>query len=177
MRRRKPPCRICREMFYPDYRQRNRQYCCGRPSCQSKRRSRNNRSWYLENPDCLAYQQDLTRQWFLNHPGYRKRWWAAHPEATLKNRQDTRGRMKDIRNRKLFEKTNSMFSEVLGNKSDRCFLNTQSGWMHLRLKKQTRYTEYGRLCHALGHAPRILRPFGQAMYDLGQIVVEKRRPP
>jgi hypothetical protein len=175
MRRRKRTCRICRDKFYPDYRQRGRQYCCVRPLCQSKRRSRNNRSWYLKNPDCLAYQQDLTRQWFLDHPDYRKRWWTTHPEMTLKNRQDTKRRMKEIRRRGLFEKTNSMFSEVLKNKGDRCFLNTRSGWVHLRLKKQTRYTEYGKLCQDLGHTPRIIRPFGGALYDLGQIVTEKRK--
>lgn len=177
MRRRKRTCRICSQKFYPDCRQKNRQYCCGRSSCQSKRRSRNIRDWYLKNPDCLKYQQDLTRQWFLDHPGYRRHYRSAHPEAALKNRQDTRERMRGIRSRKLFEKTNSMFSEVVENKADKCFLNARSGWLHLRLKKQTRYTEYGRLCQDLGHAPRIMRPFGQAMYDLGQIVAEKRPPP
>ena len=177
MRRRKRTCRICREMFYPDCRQKDRQHCCGRPSCQSKRNSQNNRRWYLKNPDCLTYQQYLTRQWFLSHPDYRKRYRANHPKITLKNRQDTRLRMRGIRSQKLFEKTNSMFLEALENKSDRCFLNTRSGWVHLRLKKQTRYTEYGRACQDLGHTPRIVRPFGQAMYNLGQIVTEKRPPP
>jgi len=177
MRRRKRTCRICREMFYPDCRQTDRQYCCGRPSCQSKRRSRNNRDWYLKNPDCLAYQRDITRRWFLDHPDYRSLWRAAHPETVLKNRQDTRRRMRDIRSRKLFEKTNSMFSEVLENKSDKCFLNARSGWVYLRLKKQTRYTEYGRLCQNLGHAPRIVRPFRQAMYNLGQIAADWKWPP
>lgn len=177
MRRRKRACLICRDKFYPDCRQRNRQYCCGRPSCQSKRRSRNNREWYLKNPDCLAYQQDLTRQWFLGHPDYPNAWRAAHPKVVLKNRQDTRQRMRKIRSKKLFEKTNSMFLEVLENKSDKCFLNARSGWMHLRLKKQTRYTEYGRLCQGMGHMPRIVRPFGKPLYDLGRIMVEKKPPP
>jgi hypothetical protein len=177
MRRRKRACRICRRMFYPDCRQRSRQYCCGHPSCQSKRRNLNNRNWYLKNPDCLQYQQGLTRQWFLNHPDYRITCRANHPETALKNRQDTRRRMRDIRNFKLFEKTNSMFSEVVENKADKCFLNTRSGWVYLRLKKQTRYTEYGRLCKDWGHAARIVRPFRQAMYDLGQIAAEQRPPP
>ena len=176
-RRRKRTCRICRGMFYPDFRQKDRQYSCSRSACQSNRRNKNNRSWYLKNPDCLTYQQDLTRQWFLSHPDYLKRWWMTHPEATLKNRHDTRQRMRGIRSKKLFEKTNSMFSQVIENKGDKCFLNTRSGWVYLRLKKQTRYTEYGKLCQDLGHAPRIVRPFGQAMYNLGQIVAENRPPP
>ena len=176
-RRRKRTCRVCRETFYPDCRQKRRQYCCGCSSCQSKRRNRNNRSWYLKNPDCLSYQRDLTRQWFLNHPDYQSLWRANHPETVLKNRQDSRRRMRGIRSRALFEKTNSMFSEVLGNKSDKCFLNARSGWVYLRLKKQTRYTEYGRLCQDRGHAPRIVRPLGQAMYDLGQIAADRKRPP
>ena len=108
-RRRQRKCRGCHEKFYPDYRQKDRQYCCARPFCQSKRNSRNNRNWYLKNPDCLTYQQDLTRQWFLSHPDYRKRYRANHPKITLKNRQDTRRRMRGIRSRKLFEKTNSIY--------------------------------------------------------------------
>lgn len=177
MRRRKRTCRICRGMFYPDYRQKDRQYCCGRRSCQSKRRSQNNRDWYLKNPDCLKYQRDLTRQWFLDHPDYRCIYWNAHPETVIKNRQDTRRRMRAIRSCGMFEKTNSMFLEVVGNKADKCFLNARSGWVHLRLKKQTRYTDYGRLCQTLGHVPRIVRPFGQVMYDLGQIVADRKIPP
>ncbi len=176
MRYRKRTCRICREKFYPDYRQKSRQHCCSRSSCQSKRRDQNNRRWYLKNPDCLAYRKDLTRRWFLDHPDYRVAWRAAHPKTALKNRQDTKRRMRDIRSKKLFEKTNSMFLEVLGNKSDKCFLNARSGWMHLRLKKQTRYTEYGRLCQGMGHAPRILRPFGEALYDLGRIAANGHPP-
>lgn len=176
MRRRKRTCHICREKFYPDCRQKSRQYCCGRSSCQSNRRYRNNRRWYLKNPDCLAYQRDLTRRWFLDHPDYRVVWWAAHPKTVIKNRQDTRNRMREVRGKKLFEKTNSMFLEVLGDKGDKCFLNARSGWMHLRLKKQTRYTEYGRLCQDRGHAPKIIRPFRQVLYDLGQIMTGENIP-
>ena len=176
-RRRQRSCRICREMFYPDFRQKDRQYSCSRSACQSKRRNQNNRSWYLKNPDCLAYQQELTREWFLSHPDYRSTYLKSHPKKVIKNRQDTRHRMRNTRRKKLFEKTNSMFLEVLENKGDKCFLNTRSGWMYLRLKKQTRYTEYGRACQTLGHTPRVVRPFGQVLYNLGQIVAENRPPP
>ena len=176
-RRRSRHCQVCGEKFYTDARQKNRQRCCSRRSCQNSRHSRNVRDWYLNNPDCLEYQRAQTRVWFKDHPRYQRAYRKTHPVVLIQNRRTTKARMRRLRSGKVFEKMNSSFLEVLGNKSDKCFLNARSGWMHLRLKKQTRYTEYGRLCHALGHLPRIVRPFTQAMFDLGQIAEEKKPPP
>jgi len=170
-------CQVCGEKFYPDARQKNRQRCCFRQSCQNSRHNRNVRDWYLKNPDCLEYQRAQTRAWFKDHPRYQRTYRKARPGVLFQNRRATKARMRRLRSGKAFEKMNSSFLEVLGDKSDKCFLNTRSGWMHLRLKKQTRYTEYGKLCQNLGHAPRIRRPFGQAMYDLGQIAADWKRPP
>jgi hypothetical protein len=169
---------MCHEKFYPDYRQKGRQYSCARTLCQSKRRNLNNRDWYQKNPDCLEYQRHLTREWFLDHPGYQNAWRLDHPETVPKNRRDTKRRMRGIRSRSLFEKTNSIFSEALGNKRDKCFLNARSGWVHLRLKKQTRYTEYKRLCEDLAHIhPKKVRPFGERIYDLGPLFEARKAPP
>lgn len=176
-RHRSRRCQVCKEKFYPDARQKNRQRCCSGQSCQNSRHNRNVHDWYLKNPDCLEYQRAQTRVWFKDHPRYQRAYRKTHPEVLFQNRWATKARMRRLRGEKVFEKMNSSFLEVLGNKSDRCFLNTRSGWMHLRLKKQTRYTEYGRLCQDRGHTPRIIRPFGGALYDLGQIVAEKSPPP
>ena len=173
-RHRRRTCRSCREKFYPDTRLKDRQWHCSKPSCQTKRRSQNIRNWYTKNPDCLRYQRNLTGRWFKEHPDYQTSYRRKHPDIVRKNRKDTRIRMSRIRARRLFDKTNSMFSELTQNKADKCFLNVRSGWLHLRLIKQTRYTEYGRLCQDLGHAPRKVRPFKQAMVDLGWIVTKER---
>ena len=177
-RRRRRTCRSCHEKFYPDYRQKDRQWHCSKPPCQIYRRNQNILDWYLKNPDCLKYQQDLTRLWFKEHSGYQKAYRLNHPGIVQKNRKDTKIRMRRIRGQNLFDKTNSMFSELVENKADKCFLNVRSGWMHLRLIKQTRYTQYGRLCENFGKfTPRKVWPFWGKMYDLGRIVLDKKAPP
>ena len=177
-RRRRRTCRSCREKFYSDTRQKNRQWHCAKPSCQTRRRSQNIRDWYSRNPDCLKYQRDLTCQWFKEHPDYQIAYRRKHPGIVRQNRKDTRIRMSHIRARNLFDKTNSMFSELTRNKADKCFLNARSGWMHLRLIKQTRYAGYGRLCENFANiTPRKVRSFGAKIYDLGRVLVVRRVPP
>ena len=177
-RRRARACRICREKFYPDCRQKGRQYACARAPCQSDRSVRNNRRWYLENPDCLAHQRSLTREWHASHPGYQTAYRLKNPETVTQNRRDTAQRMTRIRRKKLFEKTNSSFSQLVDSKWDKCFLNARSGWLHLRLKKQTRYTEYARSCEDLARIhPRKVRPFGGRIYNVGHVLTQKNRPP
>ena len=178
-RQRRRACRACHEKFYPDCRQKDHQRHCSKPSCQTKRRNQNIRDWYLKNPDCLKYQRDLTGLWFKERPSYQRTYRKNHPGIVQANRKDTKLRMRRIRGLNLFDKTNSMFSELIEDKADKCFLNTRRGWLHLRLKKQTRYTEYGRLCENLAQiTPRRVWPFGHRVYDLGRIVVRfKKTPP
>ena len=52
--RRKRPCSICKRWFLPDPRVGARQKCCSNPSCQKKRRTRNQASWRQRNPDYMC---------------------------------------------------------------------------------------------------------------------------
>jgi ferric-dicitrate binding protein FerR (iron transport regulator) len=51
--RRKRPCSICGRWFLPDPRVGARQKCCSDPSCQKKRRARNQAAWRRRNPDYM----------------------------------------------------------------------------------------------------------------------------
>lgn len=173
-RRRKRSCRACHKKFYPDYRQKKHQQHCSAVSCQTTRRSQNVQDWYLKNPDCLRYQRDLTRAWFRERPDYQGVYRNTHPSIVCKNRLDSKTRMRRKRGQILFDKTNSMFSQLLRDKADKCYLNIRSRWVHLRLIKQTRYTRYGVICQNLGIAPKKVRPFRQPMVDLEWILKNLR---
>src|SRR3989338_8267629 len=176
-RRRKRSCQACQKKFYPDYRQRQRQRHCPEQSCQIIRRSQNTKDWYLKNPDCLQYQQDLTRRWFKEHPDYQRIYRANHPLKVSKNRQDVKTRMRRLRDKDVFDKTNSIMSQLIANKGDRCYLNTRSGWVHLCLIKQTRYTKHLRLCQTPAKVtPRKVVAFGRSLYDLGPLLANQRPP-
>lgn len=175
-RHRSRRCQVCGGKFYPDIRQKNRQRCCSRESCQDVRHSQNVRDWYLKNPDCLKYQRAQTRHWFKNHPDYQKAYRQTHPGVLLENRQATKVRMSLLRNKKVFDKMNSSFLELVGIQRDECYLNTRSGWVHMRLKKQTRYAKYARLCKdAACQGPRKVRPLSGRVYNLAAAFAQ--RPP
>lgn len=176
-RRRQRTCRACHKKFYPDYRQRQHQRHCPGLSCQTIRRSQNIKDWYLKNPDCLKYQQELTRRWFKEHLHYQKTYRLNHPQKVCKNRQDAKTRMRRLRDKKVFDKTNSIMSQLIENKADKCYLNAQSGWVHLCLIKQTRYTKHLRLCQTPAKVtPRKALAFGTRLYDLGSLLVNQRPP-
>lgn len=137
-RRRQRHCLNCGCLFLPDPRSRGRQRHCSAEDCQRKRRNADIRNWYRRNPDCLEYQRQLTRQWFKAHPHYSRRRRADNPCLLIQNRLKTRSRMRRIRGRRLFDKTNSIISQLNGNKQDTCFLTKGRRWLLLGLTKQTR---------------------------------------
>ena len=51
---RKRPCTICRRWFRPDPRIGVRQRACGRPECQTARRSKTQAGWRIRNPGYAA---------------------------------------------------------------------------------------------------------------------------
>lgn len=176
-RRRQRTCRACHKKFYPDYRQRQTQGHCPELSCQRTRRGQNIQDWYLKNPDCLQYQRDLTHRWFKEHPHYQKTYRLNHPQKVCKNRQDAKIRMRRRRDKSVFDKTNSIMSQLVENKADKCYLNARSGWVYLRLIKQTRYTKHLRLCQTpVKVTPGKVLVFGKSLYDLGSILAGKRPP-
>ena len=177
-RQRSRRCRLCGKQFYPDIRQKDRQRYCSKEFCQKTRHNRNVREWYLKNPDCLRYQRAQTRRWAKEHPGYQKSYWKAHPQSLLQNRQTTKIRMRQLRGKKVFEKMNSSFLELIKHKQDKCYLNARSGWVHMRLKKQTRYTRYLRVCQDIAQRrPKRVRPLSGMVYDLADVVAYKTSPP
>ena len=140
-------------------------------------RSKYPRPWYLKNPDCLQYQRDLTHRWFKEHPHYQKTYRLNHPQKVCKNRQDAKIRMRRRRDKSVFDKTNSIMSQLVENKADKCYLNARSGWVYLRLIKQTRYTKHLRLCQTpVKVTPGKVLVFGKSLYDLGSILAGKRPP-
>ena len=173
-RQRKRKCRHCGKSFLPDCRQKTKQHHCSEPACQTVRSNGNIRDWYQKNPDCLEEQRKTTKQWFKNHPDYWPIYRRTNPDKTRNNRINTKARMRQNRDQKLFAKTNSIFSQLVDNKADRCFLSERSGWLHLRLQKQTRYTRYRRLCKNLAgiHPKRKSLPASK-VYDLGRVVMDK----
>lgn len=173
MRTRRRRCRICGELFESDRRLKERQYACSKVCCQKTRQSKNVDDWYQHNPDCLAYRQELTRQWFRSHPRYSRKRRSKNPNLTLQNRLKTKQGMRVLRAQKTFDKTKSIMTQVVGAQVDKCLLNSL-GWMHMRLTKQSRLKRIPRLCENLGQ-PLLKRQmdFKGGCYDLSKVWSDK----
>jgi len=166
MRTRRRRCRICGELFESDRRLKERQYACSKTACQQSRQSKNVNDWYQNNPDCLKYRQGLTRQWFRGRPRYSRRRRSKNPDLTLQNRLETKRRMRVLRDRRMFDKTKSIVTQVVGNQADKCLLNSR-GWVHMRLTKQSRLKRIPRICQNLRQRlSRTQMNFKGRMYDL-----------
>jgi len=171
-RQRKRKCGHCGKSFLPDYRQKTKQHHCSKPACQRIRRNNNVKNWYQKNPECFAEQRKTTKQWFKDRPNYWPAYRRINLDKTRKNRYNTKIRMRQNRDQKLFAKINSIISQLVDNKADKCFLNERSGWLHMRLQKQTRYTRYRRLCKNLaGIYPKREPLPASKVYDLGRVVM------
>ena len=138
-RQRQKRCLTCRCLFMPDRRSKDKQRHCSGADCQRIRRNANIRDWYWRNPDCLESQQQSTRDWFKDHPDYSRQRRLDNPSVRRKNCLQSKIRMRKIRSRRLFDKTNSIISQLNGNKQDKCFLTRSRRWLVLGLTKQTRW--------------------------------------
>ncbi len=138
-RRRRRHCRHCGSLFLPEHRLKGKQRYCSAEACQRHRRSGNIRDWYQRNPDCLGYQRELTRQWFRSHPGYSRTRRLQNPTLREENLLKTRSRMRVLRRRELFDKTNSIFTQLNKRQGDRCILTKGRRWLLVGLTKQTRW--------------------------------------
>lgn len=69
-------CRCCRELFLPDYRNRERQVYCSKPSCRPVSKAASQRRWLrkAENRNHFRDAENVRRvqQWRKAHPGYWK---------------------------------------------------------------------------------------------------------
>ena len=137
-RRRKRRCLNCGHLFDPNYRCKEKNRHCSDADCQRKRRNANIRDWYSRNPESLEYQKGLVRQWFRDHHDYSHNRRKHDPILRRENRLQTKIRMRRIRNRQLFDKTNSLISQLNGNQEDKCYLTRDRKWLICGLTKQTR---------------------------------------
>ena len=48
---RKRQCQCCKDFFFPDYRNLNRQHFCGKPECRQASKSASQKRWLKKNPD------------------------------------------------------------------------------------------------------------------------------
>ena len=164
-RRRRRHCRYCGCLFLSDRRLKGKQRYCSSEACQRDRRNVNIRDWYKRNPDCLEYQRGLTRQWFKSHPGYSRTRRLKNPTLRKENLLKTRHRMRVLRRRELFDKTNSILTQLNKRQGDKCILTKSRRWLLIGLTKQTRWRSSKVLWE--NYSPRRIRlPVLRAGYDL-----------
>jgi len=128
-------CRCCEELFDPDSRTKGRQRYCSKSACQSTRQRLNESAWRIKNPDCLNYQREQSRLWHKGHPEYSRHRRLKHPHLLIKNRDNTRIRMRKTRSQKLFDKSKVILTELVERQADKCYLTQGSRWIMLRLTK------------------------------------------
>ncbi len=134
-RSRRKRCVSCRKLFEPDPRTKGHQKYCSNSECQTVRQRINEKDWRFRNPDSVVYQQQQSREWHKNRPGYSRKRRENDPLLARKNRSDTRARMQKNRSQKLFDKSKSILTQVAGREPDKCYLARGSRWLMVRLTK------------------------------------------
>lgn len=98
-------CACCGRLFTPYVRAWKTQEVCHRKRCRRWSLQRAQDRWLRKNPDYFRGPEHYarTKAWLAKHPGYRRRYWASHPEyAAADNRkrperkQRQKGRRADI---------------------------------------------------------------------------------
>jgi len=170
-RHRQKRCKHCRELFQPDPRTKGAQKYCSKPECQIVRQRQNEKDWRARNPDCLAYQQEQSRQWHRTHPDYSQKRRANDHELLKHNRGQTRARMQKIREKRMFDKSKVILTQVVGGKADKCYLTRGSRWLHVRLTKASPLSKRGSLGDNRSLCKRVTNrlPKGR-LYDLSCIL-------
>ncbi len=170
-RTRRRRCRWCGELFEPDPRTKGRQRYCSKSTCQTKRQRRNESAWRIKNPDCLNYQREQSRLWHKAHPDCSRKRRLKHPRLLVKNRKDTRVRMRKVRFRRLFDKSKVILTQLIEKQADKCYLTHGYRWLMVRLTKASplsRLPFIGDNRSRLKRAPNRL-PAGH-LYDLSDVL-------
>lgn len=169
--KRQKRCRHCQELFQPDARTKGKQRYCSKPECQAVRQRQNEKNWRIRNPDCLAYQQEQSRQWHRTHSDYSQKRRANNPELSEHNRGQTKIRMRKIRGKRMFDKSKVILTQVIGGKADKCYLTRGSRWLHVRLTKASPLSRRGSLGDNRSLCKRVTNrlPKGR-LYDLSCIL-------
>lgn len=134
-RRRRRHCLCCRELFDPDPRTKGKQKYCSKESCQKYRQRHSEQRWRINNPDCVAYQQEQSKQWHKARPEYSRQRRKKAPKIARRNVELTRERMRRIRREIMFAKSKVILTQLLGSNVDKCYLSKGSGWVMARLPK------------------------------------------
>ena len=170
IRSRRKRCPCCGELFTPDPRTKGKQRYCSNVACQNKRQRQNELDWRLRNPECLEEQRLQSRQWHKERPRYSRQRRAAHPELAQANREQTQVRMGELRGKRMFDKSKSILTQLVGNTATSCYLSRSAGWLFLCLPKARSLFRRGCLGHNRGQLRRIENhqarlPAGR-LYDL-----------
>ena len=138
-------CKSCRELFDPNPRTKGQQKYCSKTECQTTRQRQNEKNWRERNPDCLAYQQEQTRQWHKDYPDYSRQRRANDPELLKGNRDQTRVRMQKLRGQRMFDKSKVILTQLTGGKEDDCYLTRGGRGLYVRLTKASPLSKTGSL--------------------------------
>ena len=166
---RRKRCLNCNELFEPNRRSKGQQRYCSKDECQSARQRFNEKDWRLRNPDCVAYSQEQSREWHKQRPKYSQQRRKAATDLLIKNRDDTRLRMKNMRHKAMFDKSKSILTQVTGNNTDNCYLTRASGWLMVRLTKASPLSRHGSIADNRSQLKRVVNflPKGK-LYDLSE---------
>ncbi len=151
MRERKPVikrrkrCKNCAEIFESDARTKGKQKYCSKKECQNKRQRQNEKDWRKQNPNCVSYQQEQTRQWNQKNPDYSQRRRSNNPELLKHNRDQTRIRMQKTRGKKMFDKSKVILTQLVGGKVDKCYLTHGGKGLYVCLTKASPLSKRGSL--------------------------------
>jgi len=128
-------CLWCGELFTADSRTKGRQRYCSGPECQTKRQRLNEAAWRVKNPDCMDYQRQQSRLWHTSRPDYSRKRRLKYPRLMIKNRNNTRARMRKIRSQRLFDKSKVILTQLIDKQADKCYLTHGYRWLMVRLTK------------------------------------------
>ena len=168
-RHRQKRCKYCRELFQPDPRTKGKQRYCSKPKCQIVRQRQNEKDWRRQNPDCVEYQYQQTRQWNKAHPDYSRRRRSGDHQLLTKNCDQTRQRMQRIRAKRAFDKSKVILTQLVGSKSDKCYLTRGGKGLYVCLTKASPLSRRGSLGDNRSRFKRITNrlPRGR-LYDLSR---------
>lgn len=168
--RRQKRCIYCRALFMPDARTKGHQKACSRTECQKKRQRANEKNWRLRNPDCLLYQREQSKAWHQRHPDHSRKRREENPELLLRNREQSRERMRKIREKKMFDKSKSILTQLVGGKADKCYLTQGGQGLYVCLTKASPLLRHGSLSDNRKEFKRVVNclPKGK-LYNLERI--------
>lgn len=112
----KRSCCHCGDLFIPDPRQKDQQYC-GKKGCQCARKAAWQRQKMRTDPAYRANQKQAQAEWLQNNEGYWKGYREAHPEQAERNRILQRIRNKRRRSHRVVRMDASMIAKMDASRS------------------------------------------------------------